>query len=58
MMVIFAKNGVKFVIITHNCVTTNAYKTVTAKAKIITVISGILCADQYALQLKIARVST
>ena len=58
MMIIIAANLVKFVIITQNCATMNAYKTVTAKGKIITVINVILYADQYALQLKIARVST
>ena len=58
MMIIIAANSVKFVIITQICATMNAYKTVTAKGKIITVINMILYADQYALQLKIARVST
>ena len=58
MMIIIAANSVKFVIITQICATMNAYKTVTAKGKIISVINVILYADQYALQLKIARVST
>ena len=63
-MITFAKNLVgianlmKFVMRTQNCVYISATTTTNVKAKIITVTEEILCADQGALQLKIARLTT